>query len=74
MLYGVSSLLTMVEDPFVFATKITPAKGGKPVRIELIDAKTKEPKQTLEMLLSLQLEGHHSQMGLLWKIQGRNTT
>ncbi|KAL4588380.1 hypothetical protein LXL04_001264 [Taraxacum kok-saghyz] len=33
----------------VFATKITPAKDGKPVRIELIDAKTKEPKDTLEV-------------------------
>lgn len=33
----------------VFATKITPAKNGKPVRIELIDAKTKEPKDTLEV-------------------------
>ncbi|MBA0801456.1 hypothetical protein Gohar_011822, partial [Gossypium harknessii] len=32
----------------VFATKITPAKDGKPVIIELIDAKTKEPKDTLE--------------------------
>ncbi|KAI3712391.1 hypothetical protein L1987_70946 [Smallanthus sonchifolius] len=29
----------------VFATKITPAKDGKPVTIELIDAKTKEPKR-----------------------------
>ncbi|KAI3525687.1 hypothetical protein L1887_04675 [Cichorium endivia] len=33
----------------VFATKITPAKDGKPVQIELIDAKTKEPKETLEV-------------------------
>nr|XP_043623871.1 dihydrolipoyl dehydrogenase 2, chloroplastic-like [Erigeron canadensis] len=33
----------------VFATKITPAKDGNPVRIELIDAKTKEPKDTLEV-------------------------
>ncbi|KAG6469678.1 hypothetical protein ZIOFF_070608 [Zingiber officinale] len=33
----------------VFATKITPAKDGKPVLIELIDAKTKEPKDTLEV-------------------------
>lgn len=33
----------------VFATKITPAKDGKPVSIELIDAKTKEPKDTLEV-------------------------
>ncbi|TQE03472.1 hypothetical protein C1H46_010952 [Malus baccata] len=32
----------------VFASKITPAKDGKPVTIELIDAKTKEPKETLE--------------------------
>ncbi|KAL3515971.1 hypothetical protein ACH5RR_022873 [Cinchona calisaya] len=33
----------------VFASKITPAKDGKPVIIELIDAKTKEPKGTLEV-------------------------
>ncbi|XP_073123198.1 dihydrolipoyl dehydrogenase 2, chloroplastic-like [Henckelia pumila] len=33
----------------VFASKITPAKNGKPVQIELIDAKTKEPKDTLEV-------------------------
>uniref|UniRef100_A0A1D1ZKG9 dihydrolipoyl dehydrogenase n=1 Tax=Anthurium amnicola TaxID=1678845 RepID=A0A1D1ZKG9_9ARAE len=33
----------------VFANKITPAKDGKPVVIELIDAKTKEPKDTLEV-------------------------
>ncbi|KAJ4967856.1 hypothetical protein NE237_014557 [Protea cynaroides] len=33
----------------VFASKITPAKDGKPVIIELIDAKTKEPKDTLEV-------------------------
>ncbi|RDY00209.1 Dihydrolipoyl dehydrogenase 1, chloroplastic, partial [Mucuna pruriens] len=32
----------------VFATKIRPARDGKPVLIELIDAKTKEPKDTLE--------------------------
>ncbi|KAG0482588.1 hypothetical protein HPP92_010672 [Vanilla planifolia] len=33
----------------VFAKKITPAKNGKPVLIELIDAKSKEPKDTLEV-------------------------
>ncbi|CAA0816776.1 dihydrolipoyl dehydrogenases [Striga hermonthica] len=33
----------------VFASKITPAKDGKPVQIEMIDAKTKEPKDTLEV-------------------------
>ncbi|WZZ42697.1 hypothetical protein YC2023_038956 [Brassica napus] len=33
----------------VFASKITPAKDGKPVMIELIDAKTKEHKDTLEV-------------------------
>ncbi|XP_010259335.1 PREDICTED: dihydrolipoyl dehydrogenase 2, chloroplastic isoform X2 [Nelumbo nucifera] len=33
----------------VFASKITPAKDGKPVIIELIDAKTKEPRDTLEV-------------------------
>ncbi|KAG5038883.1 hypothetical protein JHK86_019723 [Glycine max] len=36
----------------VFATKITPARDGKPVLIELIDAKTKEPKDTLELITS----------------------
>lgn len=29
--------------------QITPAKDGMPVTIELIDAKTKEPKETLEV-------------------------
>ncbi|KAF0929107.1 hypothetical protein E2562_015214 [Oryza meyeriana var. granulata] len=33
----------------VFASKITPAKDGKPVLIELIDAKTKEHTETLEV-------------------------
>ncbi|CAJ2662447.1 unnamed protein product [Trifolium pratense] len=33
----------------VFASKITPARVGKPVLIELIDAKTKEQKDTLEV-------------------------
>ncbi|XP_051130042.1 dihydrolipoyl dehydrogenase 2, chloroplastic-like [Andrographis paniculata] len=33
----------------VFASKISPAKGGKPVMIELIDAKTKRLKDTLEV-------------------------
>ncbi|KAK9003854.1 hypothetical protein V6N11_018750 [Hibiscus sabdariffa] len=33
----------------VFATKITPARYGKPVIIELTDAKTKEQKDTLEV-------------------------
>ncbi|GAA0175371.1 oxidoreductase [Lithospermum erythrorhizon] len=33
----------------VFASKVTPAKDGKPVTIEMIDAKTKEPKETLEV-------------------------
>lgn len=33
----------------VFASKITPARDGKPVIIELIDAKTKEPKGSLEV-------------------------
>lgn len=36
---------------FVFNSflQITPAKDGRPVMIELIDAKTKEPKDTLEV-------------------------
>ena len=33
----------------VVAKKITPAKDGKPVTIELVDAKTKEPRDTLEV-------------------------
>uniref|UniRef100_A0A7N0ZUV9 Dihydrolipoyl dehydrogenase n=1 Tax=Kalanchoe fedtschenkoi TaxID=63787 RepID=A0A7N0ZUV9_KALFE len=33
----------------VFASKITPAKDGKPVTVELIDAKTKQRKDTLEV-------------------------
>ncbi|XP_071692157.1 dihydrolipoyl dehydrogenase 1, chloroplastic-like [Rutidosis leptorrhynchoides] len=33
----------------VFASKITPAKDGKPVMIELINAKTKELKEMLEV-------------------------
>lgn len=33
----------------VFATKITPARDGKPVTIELTDANTKKPKETLEV-------------------------
>lgn len=33
----------------VLLLQITPAKDGKPVTIELIDAKTKEPKDTLEV-------------------------
>uniref|UniRef100_A0A0D3DEC7 Dihydrolipoyl dehydrogenase n=1 Tax=Brassica oleracea var. oleracea TaxID=109376 RepID=A0A0D3DEC7_BRAOL len=38
----------------VFASKITPAKDGRPVMIELIDAKTKEPKDTLEINVATQ--------------------
>lgn len=41
--------------------QITPAKDGKPVQIELIDAKTKEPKETLEVMcrkLSYGKSGH----------------
>jgi dihydrolipoamide dehydrogenase len=34
---------------FFFSVKITPARNGKPVLIELIDAKTKEQKETLEV-------------------------
>eukprot|EP00246_Nothoceros_aenigmaticus_P001122 TRINITY_DN11483_c0_g1_i2.p1 TRINITY_DN11483_c0_g1~~TRINITY_DN11483_c0_g1_i2.p1 ORF type:complete len:582 (-),score=119.06 TRINITY_DN11483_c0_g1_i2:355-2100(-) len=33
----------------VLAKKITPARDGKPVIIELVDAKTKEPKDILEV-------------------------
>ncbi|XP_068662038.1 dihydrolipoyl dehydrogenase 2, chloroplastic-like [Aristolochia californica] len=41
----------------VFAKKVTPAKDGKPVTIELIDAKTKEPKDTLEVDAALVATG-----------------
>ncbi|TQD84482.1 hypothetical protein C1H46_029962 [Malus baccata] len=41
----------------VFASKITPAKDGKQVTIELIDAKTKEPKETLEVDAALIASG-----------------
>nr|KJB34696.1 hypothetical protein B456_006G079100 [Gossypium raimondii] len=37
----------------VFATKITPARDGKPVIVELTDAKTKEHKDTLEVYAAL---------------------
>eukprot|EP00475_Leptophrys_vorax_P022684 TRINITY_DN30901_c0_g1_i1.p1 TRINITY_DN30901_c0_g1~~TRINITY_DN30901_c0_g1_i1.p1 ORF type:complete len:564 (-),score=47.56 TRINITY_DN30901_c0_g1_i1:241-1932(-) len=33
----------------VLAKKITPARDGRPVQIELVDTKTKEPKGTLEV-------------------------
>ncbi|XP_052207461.1 dihydrolipoyl dehydrogenase 2, chloroplastic-like [Diospyros lotus] len=33
----------------VFASKVTPAKDGKPVIVKLIDAKTKQHKDTLEV-------------------------
>ncbi|KAJ7563206.1 hypothetical protein O6H91_03G100600 [Diphasiastrum complanatum] len=33
----------------VLAKKITPAKNGRPVTIELVDTKTKEPKDVLEV-------------------------
>ncbi|KAL7170779.1 hypothetical protein ACSBR2_035619 [Camellia fascicularis] len=51
----------------VFASKITPAKDGKPVMIELIDAKTKEPKDTLEVDAALIATGrapHTKGLGL----------
>ncbi|KAI3848816.1 hypothetical protein MKW92_046669 [Papaver armeniacum] len=35
----------------VFASKITPAKDGKPVQIELIDAKTKETQRDVDAAL-----------------------
>lgn len=41
----------------VFASKVTPAKDGKPVTIELIDAKTKAPKETLEVDAALVATG-----------------
>ncbi|KAL7003145.1 Dihydrolipoyl dehydrogenase 2, mitochondrial [Sarracenia purpurea var. burkii] len=51
----------------VFASKITPANDGKPVTIELIDAKTKEPKDTLEVDAALIATGrapHTKGLGL----------
>ena len=38
--------------------QITPAKDGKPVIIELIDAKTKELKDTLEVSFKCLLQKH----------------
>lgn len=32
--------------------QITPAKDGRPVTIELIDTKTKEPKEILEVRIA----------------------
>lgn len=51
----------------VFASKVTPAKDGKPVTIELIDAKTKELKDTLEVDAALIATGrapHTKGLGL----------
>ena len=42
----------------VLAKKITPAKDGKPVTIELVDVKTKEPRDTLEVDVALIATGH----------------
>jgi len=33
----------------LFGMQITPARDGKPVTIELVDTKTKEPKEVLEV-------------------------
>lgn len=35
----------------VTVLQITPAKNGKPVQIELVDTKTKEVKETLEVIV-----------------------
>ncbi|KAL7246574.1 hypothetical protein ACSBR2_001634 [Camellia fascicularis] len=56
-------------DPKIgkLAQRITPAKDGKPVMIELIDAKTKEPKDTLEVDAALIATGrapHTKGLGL----------
>ncbi|GFY94885.1 dihydrolipoamide dehydrogenase [Actinidia rufa] len=51
----------------VFASKITPAKDGRPVTIELVDAKTKELKDTLEVDAALIATGrapHTKGLGL----------
>ena len=42
-------LILYVYGSFICCLQITPAKDGRPVMIELIDAKTKEPKDTLEV-------------------------
>lgn len=36
--------------------QITPAKNGKPVQIELIDTKTKETKDVLEVLVLILMD------------------
>jgi dihydrolipoamide dehydrogenase len=33
----------------IYYMQITPAKDGRPVLIELVDTKTKQPKETLEV-------------------------
>lgn len=57
--------------------KITPAKDGKPVNIELIDAKTKELKDTLEVThifcYCLYWKTDDAQMGKLLYIVFPNT-
>ena len=44
----VGCLLCLLRD-LMCLLQITPAKDGKPVTIELIDAKTKKPKDALEV-------------------------
>ncbi|KAK6934702.1 FAD/NAD(P)-binding domain [Dillenia turbinata] len=52
-------------------SKITPAKDGKPVIIELVDAKTKEPKDTLELDVALIATGRAPFMkGLVTDAEG----
>jgi dihydrolipoamide dehydrogenase len=44
----------------VLAKKITPAKNGKPVQIELVDTKTKETKDVLEVSIPELIDGQCS--------------
>ncbi|WZZ75393.1 hypothetical protein YC2023_086763 [Brassica napus] len=49
-----NSMKALVRFALEYDQVITPAKDGRPVMIELIDAKTKEPKDTLEINVATQ--------------------
>jgi hypothetical protein len=43
-----------------YCSQITPAKNGKPVQIELVDTKTKETKDVLEVLIIIFTDNSYS--------------
>jgi len=43
-----------------YGVQITPAKNGKPVQIELVDTKTKETKDVLEVSIPALIDGQCS--------------